>query len=521
MLQHDKTAMARVDQVTVKELQLKAPWASTTDARVLRDKILEGKIFSLFSQQERERIWTKLQDFKGVIPSLFEFFENLKCLESWTDCLKWLIILEPRETVFMAMKKILVDNNQGIDSAVVQESKTVFQTVPASPQYRLVLGYRQLYAFAMRYHRDIPKKPTRKDLLARPTPTVNATRLRQMAELARRLGFEPSEINALREHSGSVDFTATTGSHRPSLVTDGPGEAQRYRCGIPRIENYEENEAYLFIRHLHDNRHEQGEGITSFFRLRLTYLKFFSMPYSIASDNGGVLDVDIQQPYKPVEESSRSPTPGTDQPEHHQTRGLEVMSVDKDSNEIGKVLEIASFEPHPRPLSEASSSKEQVHRVEQVKLHLGQDASLLQEQVQTHHLLQNELTSSASTLQEQGRYQGRIRRKLTQEANALKIQEQELDFHRQQLNLNANAASAQTQQQEYTQKNPTYEVSESKSPVQGCEEERQILALAASEVVTSEKEPQIRQDIKGADKPKNRGRQKKKKRIEAGEDQAE
>ena len=333
-----------------------------------------------------------------------------------------------------------------------------------------------------------------------------------MAELARRLGFEPSEINALREHSGSVDFTATTGSHRPSLVTDGPGEAQRYRYGIPRIENYEENEAYLFIRHLHDNRHEQGEGITSFFRLRSTYLKFFSMPYSIASDNGGVLDVDIQQPYKPVEESSWSLTPGTDQPEHHQTRGLEVMSVDKDSNEIGKVLEIASFEPHPRPLSEASSLKEQVHWVEQVKLHLGQDASLLQEQVQTHHLLQNELTSSASTLQEQGRYQGRIRRKLTKEANTLKIQEQELDFHRQQLNLNANAASAQTQQQEYTQKNPTYEVSESKSPVQGCEEERQILALAASEVVTSEKEPQIRQDIKGADKPKNRGRQKKKKR---------
>ncbi len=180
-----------------------------------------------------------------------------------------------------------------------------------------------------------------------------------MADLARRLGFESSEVNALREHSRSVDSTATTGSHTPSLVTDGPGKVKRFRCGIPRIENYEEDRAYLFIQHLHDNRHEQGEGITSFFRLRSTYLKFLSMPYSISSDNGGVLDVDIQQSRISVEESSRSPTPGIDRPEYHQTCVHEAISVDEDSNEIGEVLEIVSFEPHPRRLSEASTSKEE------------------------------------------------------------------------------------------------------------------------------------------------------------------
>ncbi len=85
----------------------------------------------MFSQQEREQIWTKMQDFKGVIPSRFELFENPKCLESWTDCLKWLTTLEPRETVFMAVKKNHVDNGQRI--AVVQESEAVFQTLPANP----------------------------------------------------------------------------------------------------------------------------------------------------------------------------------------------------------------------------------------------------------------------------------------------------------------------------------------------------------------------------------------------------
>lgn len=237
------------------------------------------------------------------------------------------------------------------------------------------------------------------------------------------MGFKFSKINALREYLRSLNFTAITESHRLILIIDDSGEVEKYRCGISRIEDYEKNGVYLFIRQLHDDRHEQGEGITSFFRLRLTYLKFFGMPYSIPSDNGD-LDVNIQQPRKAVEESSRSLTPNTNQcsklPEHHQTR----------VNEIGEVLEIASFEPNPKPLFEASTSTEQAHQIEQVMQYLGREASLLQEQVQKHHQLQNELALSASALQEQGYRQEQIRRKLTQEANALKIQEQELEFDR-------------------------------------------------------------------------------------------
>ena len=92
----------------------------------------------------KELQWIRLQSFKGVVPSLFGFFKNLKCLETWTDCLKWLFTLDPRETVFMAMNRIFTDKNQSIDSAVVQESEAVFQNVAATPQHRLDLGYRQL-----------------------------------------------------------------------------------------------------------------------------------------------------------------------------------------------------------------------------------------------------------------------------------------------------------------------------------------------------------------------------------------
>lgn len=74
--------MVRVDRVTVKALQLKTLWASTIDVETLRHKVLGRKVFSLFSQQEREQIMARLQMYKEVVPSLFEFFENLKCLEA-------------------------------------------------------------------------------------------------------------------------------------------------------------------------------------------------------------------------------------------------------------------------------------------------------------------------------------------------------------------------------------------------------------------------------------------------------
>ena len=72
--------MEKVDQATVEVLQFTAPWASILDAQILHCKILGGEFFGRFSQQERKGIWIRLQSFKSLVPSLFEFFENTKCL---------------------------------------------------------------------------------------------------------------------------------------------------------------------------------------------------------------------------------------------------------------------------------------------------------------------------------------------------------------------------------------------------------------------------------------------------------
>ncbi|KAL2036374.1 hypothetical protein N7G274_010907 [Stereocaulon virgatum] len=295
LLLHDKTAMNKLDQATVETLQLTAPWASALDAKILRGKMLDGEIFGDFSQQEREEIWVRLQSFRGLVPSLFEIFENVKCLEAWADCLKWL----------------------SADSALAQDSEATVEAVPASLAHRVDLGRRQLYAFAMRYHCEIPKRPSGKDLLAKPRATSDTTRLREMADLAHHLGFESSEIAALKHFPKSTDSMVERASEKPALVTDGPGEIRKYRCGMPRAQSYEEDRKFLFINHLHDHRDEQSKAITSYFRLRSTYLKFFGIPD------------DSNPEVTPIS----SPTPSVYLPREDPTQGLEHMEVDGENPE--------------------------------------------------------------------------------------------------------------------------------------------------------------------------------------------
>jgi len=261
----------------------------------------------------------------GYSPSrvwFLEFFKNVKCLEAWADCLKWLVCLGPRETLFTAMNKIYTGINQSVDSALVQENEFTFKSVPASSARRIDLGYRQLHAFAMRYHCEMPKKPSGKDLLAKPRAMSDTTRLREMADLANRLGFESPEITALKQFSKSADPTIVEGNERPALVTDDPGEIRKDRCGMPHVQNYEEDHKFLFITHLYDDRDEQSEGITSYCRLRSTYLKFYGMPN----------DSNPQQHLTTVTGESLSPafplTRSAYSPREDQTRGTELMKVD-------------------------------------------------------------------------------------------------------------------------------------------------------------------------------------------------
>lgn len=105
LLRGDKAALQEVDQATVRALELRAPRCSKRDAQFLQGQLLSGQIFSAFSQQEREAIWVNLRSIDGLIPSFFTFFEDLKYLSACADCLKQLVKLSCRDTLFTALQR--------------------------------------------------------------------------------------------------------------------------------------------------------------------------------------------------------------------------------------------------------------------------------------------------------------------------------------------------------------------------------------------------------------------------------
>jgi len=277
--------MQKVDQATVKALELKAPRLSTLDAKVLRGQVLGGEIFGAFGEQERVAIWGRLQAVDGLIPSLFTFFEDVKYLEACANCVKRLVSLSPRDTVSTALEKAFCDANQRADRAVIQVTESSFTSSPASLADRVDLGYRQLHAYAMRHYLQMPREPKGKELLARLMVNTDETVLRDFADLADRLGFGSPEITALKQCPKSTVARARSERSKPLLVTDGAGEIKKRRCGLPRVEDYVEDGEFLFVNHLHNEEEEQGEGITSFFVRKSVYFAFFgrSLPLTLDS----------------------------------------------------------------------------------------------------------------------------------------------------------------------------------------------------------------------------------------------
>jgi len=267
--------MQKVNQVTVKALELKASRLSTLDAKVLRGQVLEGEIFGAFSEQERVAIRGRLQAVDDLIPSLFTFFENVKYLEACVNCVKRLISLSSRNIVFIALEKTFCDANQRADRAVIQVTEFSFTCSSASLTDQVDLSYRQLHAYAMRHYLQMSRELKEKELLARLMINTDETMLRDFADLADRLGFEFLEIIALKQCSKSTVARARSERSKSLLVTNGVDEIKKRRCELSRVENYVENDEFLFVNHLHNEKEKQSEEITSFFVRKFVYFAFF------------------------------------------------------------------------------------------------------------------------------------------------------------------------------------------------------------------------------------------------------
>ncbi|KFZ04568.1 hypothetical protein V502_10052 [Pseudogymnoascus sp. VKM F-4520 (FW-2644)] len=309
LLRGNYTALRKVDEATVKALELKSPRYSRRDARVLQGLLMRGQIFAEFSQPEREVIWGDLRSVDGLIPSLFTFFEDLKYLIACAGCLKRLVRLSRQDTVYTAFQENFTYSNQVGNQYTLEVAESTFVVKPGQVD-RLDIGYRQLWLYAMRHYREIPKEAKSKLLAKVVVEREDENTLSALAVLANKVGFESAEIYDLKRRSSDNDIArnALLKARRPdqyqynnstleasvaqivslfdtaipvppvfsspSLASDSLKTPEN-RCGFQDEDSYEQDRKSIFITHIHCEGEEQGEEITSFFVRRSVYLAFF------------------------------------------------------------------------------------------------------------------------------------------------------------------------------------------------------------------------------------------------------
>ncbi len=255
-------------------MELRAPRTSTLDAQFLGGQVLGGAVFSGFSDQERAIIWENIRVFKGIIPSLSKFFKDIHFLRACVDGLKWLVTVPCDKTVFSTFEHWYRGNGE---TQLIQTTETTVESIKTSPILCKRLGFLQLCAFFMRHHQNLPKAPVKKNLKTIPRAKADLEVLQRFAALAFQLGFKSPEIIALKGDLAPLPILDAQ-KPIPLLVTTGPGESIKQRCGFPHTNTFEEDKKYLFLQNLCEVRDETGEGITSFFVLKSWFTAFFNPP---------------------------------------------------------------------------------------------------------------------------------------------------------------------------------------------------------------------------------------------------
>ncbi|KFY68145.1 hypothetical protein V496_01265 [Pseudogymnoascus sp. VKM F-4515 (FW-2607)] len=228
-----ENGIQRLDKATVRALERKAPAISASDSHELSTAISNGAIFSGFSSEERSIIWGNILKFRGIIPSLSTFFEDILLLEACT-------------------------------------SDTTFHLVKGNPTYCMKLAYLQMIAFAMRDYRDIPKQSVKKNLTEIARPKADIEVLQKGASFAKQLGYSTPEIERLEGMEPLIfsEVEALAPVPKTAVV-----EIKR-RSGKLRTDTFEEDRRHIFIHNLLQSD-KAGDGITSFYVLKSWFNAFF------------------------------------------------------------------------------------------------------------------------------------------------------------------------------------------------------------------------------------------------------
>ncbi|KAI2043037.1 hypothetical protein LOZ43_006688 [Ophidiomyces ophidiicola] len=345
LVDNDQSAMGKIDQHTVETIQLTAPGACTTDSRKVHGLIISGEVFRNFSSREREAIWGKLEEFDGLIPSLFSFFEDFKYLVACLRCIRPILTLTKAfRTVKQAMEHMFKDTHQNKNVCKIQTMEGRFRTTSESFECRFELGYRQVWLYAMRHYPEAGKGAGGDTCLADSVgKDADEATLHNMAALACDLGFESPQIKTLLESHpdrliarnallkarkpGQYRYPPEKFDNLVDQITQFFREAQtceaqasnkpvadsvnkvKARCGQPTARCQKQDSPYLFLDYLHTGKENMAESVTGLFVRRCVYLAFFgkvSQPTASGLEEPATSDILDIPPLSAKENASMS-----------------------------------------------------------------------------------------------------------------------------------------------------------------------------------------------------------------------
>jgi Protein of unknown function (DUF3723) len=328
------------------------------DAEFLHGRVLGGSIFGGFSTEERATIWENILAFKGIIPSLSTFFQDIKLLEACVNGIKWLVEVPRHQTLFTALGECYSQP----DTQILQTTETTCRCRTGSPTHGMKLGYLQLFAFAMRHYKDLPKAPVKKDVKEMPRATADREVLQRFASFAARLGFTSPEIEKFKGVSEDITI-ADTEAPIPIIVTTGSGENMKQRCGLPPVKTFRGDTKYVFLDNFCQAKDETGEGITSFFVLKCWFVAFFGqwlrdvssieIPDSAAAHCRHTDGADLNMGEA---ESGISNQSGVEKEDEHITEDPERSSTDEEMQEtaVQQIVNDSSTETNDEEMQETA-----------------------------------------------------------------------------------------------------------------------------------------------------------------------
>ena len=316
--------MMKIDHHTVKKLELMAPGVSREDARTVHGWVLSGEVLGEFSEAERSRMWERLKQFDGLIPSLYTFFRDVEYLQPCAHAVKRLVSLSKHSpTLRFAMTHHYVRPPLGEGECLIQTSEFRFEHRPSTGANHLELAYRQVWLYAMRYYPSMAKDPESDNLLAKAGPEkADETVVYDMAVLAQKLGFTSPLVREIInrspdrqiaqdcllkarkpdrfEYSADVFerlvhrivecFAAARPLERP-LPADSVlnfSAALKARSGLPSTQTQKQDRRFLFIDRLHTSAVTPTDTVSTWYVRRCVYFAFFgrtsSHPSRVAAD---------------------------------------------------------------------------------------------------------------------------------------------------------------------------------------------------------------------------------------------